>query len=241
MQTGRYLIEGVRHVARAYEERAPIESLFIESSALQNSFGQKLSRRLRQANVPVVRLAPTLYGQLTLANEPQGIGAVLRQQWFNLSQINLGQSPFWLAVESVDLPGNLGTILRSADAAGVSGVIFVGDGTDPHDPACVRATMGALFSLKMVRCTLREFRQWARVKNIAVVGSSPHGVMNYRRFSCRWPAVLVVGSEREGMSDELLEACSFVLRIPMRGKSDSINAAVAAGVLLFELAGQRGG
>jgi TrmH family RNA methyltransferase len=182
-----------------------------------------------------------LYQQLTLANEPQGIGAVLRQQWFNLSQINLTQFPFWLAVESVDLPGNLGTILRSADAAGASGVILVGDGADPHDPACVRATMGALFSLKMVRCTLREFGQWARTNDVAIVGSSPHGLVSYRRFCCRWPAVLVVGSERDGLSEELLEICNFVLRIPMREKSDSINAAVAAGILLFELAGQKSG
>jgi len=105
----------------------------------------------------------------------------------------------------------------------------------------VRATMGALFSLKMVRCTLREFREWARITGVAVVGSSPRGLMCYRGSCCRWPAVLVIGSEREGMSNELLEACTFVVRIPMCGKSDSIKAAVAAGVLLFELAGQRSG
>jgi tRNA G18 (ribose-2'-O)-methylase SpoU len=154
---------------------------------------------------------------------------------------SITQFPFWLAVESVDLPGNLGTILRSADAAGASGVILVGDGADPHDPACVRATMGALFSLKMVRCTLREFGQWARTNDVAIVGSSPHGLVSYRRFCCRWPAGLVVGSERDGLSEELLEICNFVLRIPMRGKSNSINAAVAAGVLLFEFAGQKSG
>ncbi|MBS1802563.1 MAG: RNA methyltransferase [Acidobacteria bacterium] len=228
-------------MARAWDERVPIETLFIESSALQNPYGQKLARRIRQTNVPLVRLAPRLYQELTRANEPQGIGAVLRQQWSPITPIDLTRTCFWLAVESVDLPGNLGTILRSAEAAGVSGVIFIDDGADPHDPACVRATMGALFSLKLVRCTLREFGDWARARDVAIVGSSPRGLMGYRQFRCRWPSVLVIGSEREGMSDELSDLCDFVLKIPMCGNSDSINAAVAAGVLLFELAGQRPG
>lgn len=241
IQTGQYLIEGIRHVARAHDERAPIESLFIEPSALQNPFGQKLARRLKQAGVPTLRLAPKLYQELTLANEPQGIGAVMRQRWTQLVQIDLTASPFWLAVESVDLPGNLGTILRCAEAAGTTGVILVGDGADVFDPACVRATMGALFSLTLVQCTRREFGEWARMNHVSVVGSSPRGLMSYRGFRCRWPAVLVVGSEREGMSDELLEICNFVVRIPMCGRSDSINASVAAGILLFELAGQRTG
>jgi len=231
----------VRHLARAHDERAPIEYLFLELSALQNPFGQKLARRLRQRNIPYLRLAPALYRDLTRANEPQGIGPVLRQQWSSLSQIDLTASPFWLAVESVDLPGNLGTILRSAEAAGAAGVIFIWDGADPYDPACVRATMGALFSLKVVQCTQREFGEWARMARVAVVGTSPRGLMSYRQFRCQWPAVLVIGSEREGMSDELSDMCDLVVRIPMCGKSDSINAAVAAGVLLFELAGQRSG
>jgi TrmH family RNA methyltransferase len=236
--SGRYLIEGIRHVARAFEDTTAIESIFIEPSVLRNPFGQKLARRIRQQGVPCVRLAPPLYQRLTLASEPQGIGAVAKQRWQVLSQIDMEPEAFWLAVESVDLPGNLGTMLRTAEAAGVSGVIFVGDGADPHDPACLRATMGALFPLKLVRCTLRDFVLWARQGGVCLVGSSPRGLMNYRAFRCRWPAVLVIGSEREGISDQLMDACDFALRIPMRGKSDSINAAVAAGVLLFQLAGQ---
>jgi TrmH family RNA methyltransferase len=238
-RTGQYLIEGIRHVARALEENAPIELLFIEPSALQNPLGRKLARGMRKAGVPCIRLAPQLYRHLTLAAEPQGIGAVLAQRWHALSQIDLVRKPFWLAVESVDLPGNLGTMLRTAEAAGAAGTIFLTVGADPHDPACVRATMGALFSLKLVRCTLRDFTVWARAEGVGVIGSSPRGLMNYRDAPFRWPAVLVVGSEREGMSEHLIEACDFMVRIPMSGKSDSINAAVAAGVLLFEMAGQR--
>lgn len=239
MRSGQYLIEGIRHVARAFEERAPLDSIFIEPSALQNPFGQKLARRIKQAGVPCIRLVPGLYRSLSLATEPQGIGAIVRQRWSELARIDTERDPFWLAVESVDLPGNLGTILRTAEAAGAAGTILLAEGADPYDPACVRATMGALFSLTLVRSSVREFVSWARARHATVIGSSPRGLLTYRAFRCRWPAVLVIGSERQGMSEQLMEACNFVVRIPMCGKSDSINAAIAAGVLLFEMSGQR--
>ena len=216
-----------------------MESIFIEPSILQNPFGQKLARQIRHAGISILRLAPKLYAHLTLAAEPQGIGAVLRQRWHGLSQIDLARDQFWLAVESIDLPGNLGTMIRTVAAAGAAGIIFVGDSADPHDPACVRATMGSLFSLKLTRCTIEEFAGWARSNGVSVIGSSPKGLMDYRGFGCRWPAVLVIGSEREGMSEQLMDTCNVVVRIPMCGKSDSINAAVAAGILLFEIAARR--
>lgn len=238
-ESGRYLIEGIRHVARAFEERAEIELLFVEPSLLENPFGQKLARRIRQAGVPSVRLGPKLYEGLTLASDPQGIGAVVRQKWHTLAQIDLEREPFWLAVEAVDLPGNLGTILRTAEAAGADGVVFPAFGADPYDARCVRATMGAMFSLKLVQCALTELVEWARASGVALVGSSPRGLMSFQGLRYRWPAVLVIGSEREGMSEQLMDACDFVVRIPIYGKSDSINAAVAAGVLLFEMAKQK--
>jgi RNA methyltransferase, TrmH family len=237
-QTGEYLIEGIRHLARTVEERAPIRLLFVDPSALSNPFGQKLARRIRQSSIPCIRLAPDLYRELTLANEPQGVGAVLRQRWFELNEIKPAKNSFWLAVESVDQPGNLGTILRSAEAAGVSGIFLLGPTADPWDPSCVRASMGSLFSPRLVRCTSREFVQWARSSRIAIVGSSPAGMLDYRALRCRWPAALLVGSEKRGLSGELIDASDFLVRIPMRGRCDSINASVAAGVLLFAMSGQ---
>jgi TrmH family RNA methyltransferase len=103
----------------------------------------------------------------------------------------------------------------------------------------VRASMGSLFSQSLMRCSIREFRDWARSKRIAVVASSPSGLMDYKTLHYRFPAALVIGSEKRGFSDQLLELADFVVRIPMRRGCGSINAAVATGVLLFEIAGQQ--
>jgi TrmH family RNA methyltransferase len=238
-RTGHYLVEGIRHVARAVDERAPIQSIFAAPSVLSNPFGQKLARRIRQAGTPCFSLAPQLYRDLTLAVDPQGLGAVLRQQWIPLSAVRPGTHRLWLAVESIDSPGNLGTIIRTAEATGVAGIIILGDGADPHDPAAIRASMGSLFSQRLVRCEVREFIRWARSTGVALVASSPAGLLDYKAFECRWPAVLMIGSEKRGLSPQLLEACEFTVRLPMLGRGDSINAAVAAGVLLYELFHQR--
>lgn len=241
LKTGKYIIEGIRHVARAVEQRAPLELLFVSPSALSNPFGQKLARLIRRSKVPCIRLSQQLYEHLSLAAEPQGIGAVLCQRWSTLSDLKVARNSLWLAIESLDQPGNLGTILRTAEAAGVSGVVLLGEVSDPWDPGCIRASMGSIFSQKLVRCEIKDFIAWARRSGIALVASSPRGLMTYSAFRCRWPAALLIGSERYGLSDELLDAADFNLRIPMRGGCDSINAAVATGVCLFALSGQRRG
>jgi len=238
-RTGLYLIEGIRHVARAAEERAPIQSLFLSPGVLSNPFGQKLARRLRQSGIPSEQLTPQLYRDLSRAAEPQGLGAVVRQQWASTKNVRPNSGSLWLAVESIDSPGNLGTIIRTAEATGVSGLIVVGANADPYEPTAIRASMGSLFSLKLVRCSVSEFTAWARAFNVALVGSSPTGLLDYRSFRCRWPTVLLIGSEKHGLSEQLAEACDFMIRIPMLGRGDSINAAVAAGVLLYELFDQR--
>jgi TrmH family RNA methyltransferase len=238
LQAGLFVIEGIRHVARAIEQHAPLQLIFTDPSVLSNPFGQRLAKRARQSGVPGIRLTSELYREFTLAAEPQGIGATIRQQWSRLEDIKLARDSFWLAVESIDLPGNLGTIIRTAEAAGVTGIIMLGPDADPWDPACVRASMGSLFSPVFVRSDIREFVHWARSSRVAIVGSSPSGLLDYKAFRCRWPAVLLIGSERQGLSQQLIEESDFMIRIPMRGRCDSINAAVAAGVLLFEISSQ---
>jgi TrmH family RNA methyltransferase len=238
-RTGLYITEGIRHLARAVEHNAPIESVFLETSILSNSFGRKLARRLRKRGVPGIRLSPQLYRDLTLAAEPQGIGAVLRQTWTPLPNMRVEPKSLWLAVESIESPGNLGTMIRTAEAAGATGILVLSPHCDPYDPAVIRATMGSLFSQRLVKCSPHEFIGWAKSHGVAIVASSPAGLMDYKALGYRFPAVLVIGGEKRGLSDQILEAADFVIRIAMHGGCDSINAAVAAGILLFEMATQR--
>lgn len=238
-RTGLFIIEGIRHLARAVEHCAPIESVFLDPSVLSNPCGQKLARRLRQQGVPGIRLSRELYQDLTLATEPQGIGAVLKQRWFPLEQLRATRNSLWLAVESIESPGNFGTIIRTAEAAGVTGILILSSNCDPYDPATIRATMGSLFSQKLVRCSVPEFKCWAKSNGVSVVASSPSGLTDYKALAYRFPTALIVGSEKQGLSEQLIEIANFVVRIAMRGGCDSLNAAVAAGVLLFEITGQR--
>jgi len=237
-RTGLYIIEGIRHLARAVEQNAVIEFVFLDASVLSNPFGQKLARRLRKRGVVGVRLSTQLYRHPTLASEP-GVGAVARQQWIPLANVRVGRDSFWLAVESIESPGNLGTIIRTAEAAVVSGILMLDSESDPYDPAAVRASMGSLFSQELTRCAPHEFADWAKSCGVTVVGSSPAGLLDYKALRCRWPAALLIGSEKRGLSGHLAETADFVVRIPMRGGCDSINVSVAAGVLLFELCSQR--
>jgi RNA methyltransferase, TrmH family len=240
-RTGLYLIEGIRHLAQALENHAPIHSVFYDPSTLSNRFGQKLVRRLRQSGVPGIQLSPNLYRQFTLAAEPQGIGAIVSQQWTRLNDLRVARDSCWLGVESLEQPGNLGTIIRTAEATGVNGIFVLGQNVDPWDPAAVRASMGSLFAQQLVRCSTREFADWAKSSGVAVVGSSPSGLVDYREWPSQRPTVLLVGNEKYGLSEHLVEVADFMVRIPMAGRCDSINVAVAAGVLLFEMFNQRRG
>ncbi|MFN7925092.1 MAG: RNA methyltransferase [Bryobacteraceae bacterium] len=231
-----FLVEGLRHVARAIEEGAAVERLFYSRSALSNRFGRKLVERHGRSRI---ELSQNLYRALTLAVDPQGIGAVVRQRWQRLESLPLASDALLLVVESVESPGNLGTMLRTAEAAGVSAVILVGEQADPYDPAAVRASVGAVFAVPLVRAGIREFTDWAKARGVAVAGSSPSGLLEYRALRCRWPMALLLGSEKLGLSPALLEACDYTVRIPMFGRGESVNVAVAAGVLLYEMFHQR--
>ena len=138
-------------------------------------------------------------------------------------------------VESLRSPGNLGTILRTAEAAGLTGIIFVGRQCDPFDPAVVRASMGGLFPLRLVRSNPEELGAWAAEQGITLVGLSPRADRLWTELPPNEGIGLVVGDERSGLSEQMNKQCRVTVRLPMVGRADSLNAAVAAGVVMYEL------
>lgn len=177
---------------------------------------------------------------MSLAAAPQGIAAILRQEWTPLTAARPGEGNGWLAVEGVELPGNLGTMIRTSEAAGAAGLILIGRTADPHDPAAVRATMGSLLSQKLVRTTAHEFAAWSGRRRVMLVGASPQAAQDYRAVRYEKPLVILVVSEKRGLSDELSRACnaSFASR-SCAAASIPLNVAVAAGILLYAALDQR--
>jgi len=242
-RTQTFFAEGLRFVGQAVAQNAQIEAVLVVPKTLEHPFGLRLRRQLEQKRVPIWEVTPELFLRLSRAEEPQWIGAVVRQRWDPpncLSSLRASTSGLcWVALDQVHSPGNLGTILRTGDAVGASGLILIGDAVDPYDPACVRATMGAIFAQRLVRLSPAEFAAWKRREGCHLVGTSPHGAQDYRAVVYPPQIVLFMGGERRGLSEERRRLCDHLVRIPMVGRSDSLNLAVATGILLYEVFNQR--
>ena len=140
---------------------------------------------------------------------------------------------------AVQFPANLGTILRTAEAVGCTGVILVGSSADPYDPVAVRAGMGAIFTQRLVRCRLAELTGWKHLYGYAMVGTSPAAPVDYRSIVYPLPLLLFMGNEHSGLTPEEMAACDAMVTIPMVGCVDSHNLAVATSLLLYEAFYQR--
>ncbi|HEV3029553.1 MAG TPA: RNA methyltransferase, partial [Planctomycetota bacterium] len=200
---------------------------------------QKNVRRQKRGGVPVVRVTPEVFRGVSGTLRASGVGAILRQHWTPLADADPRQGTCWIAISSLRSPGNVGTILRTAEAVGVGGVVLLGNQVDPFDPAVVRASMGGLFRLRLVRSSFREFDLWKTRSNCRVWGTSPAAGGLYTEASVEGPLIVFFGDERRGLSPEELGLCTETSRIPIVGRADSLNVGVAAGVILYEILRRR--
>jgi RNA methyltransferase, TrmH family len=237
-RTAQYVIEGVRFLFSAANAGATIEGLVVCPPLLVSRPAEKLVERLRQEQVPVLRVDEATYVDLARLTEGLGRGviAVVRQRWRRVDRLD--PADLWLAVEDVRSPGNLGSLLRTCVAVGARGVIVVGD-ADPYDPSAVRATMGAFEGLELVRMPPAALVALVRRSGARMLAASPDGAIDYREASYRGATVLLVGAERTGVSERMRAACDQLVRIPMAGGVDSLNLAVAGSLVLYEAFGQR--
>jgi TrmH family RNA methyltransferase len=231
--SGLFLAEGLRIVMEALTTRSAVECLVVAPDLLTSDAAWGVLEAARRRGVPRLAVSAEVFRSLSTRDRPAGLAAVVRQRWDTLASTG-ADGGCWVALTEVQDPGNLGTVLRTADAAGAAGVILVGSGVDPYHPTAVRASMGALFSRRIVRASAGELVTWAARHGCRLIGASGAGDLDYRAVSYRRPLVLVMGSERQGLGGTLLGACAAVVRIPMLGRSDSLNLAVAASLLLYE-------
>jgi RNA methyltransferase, TrmH family len=238
-ESGLFYAEGLRIVVEAVQQHAALETLIVAPELLTSPIGTQLVEEQRSQGCEVLEVSAEVFQGLALKESPVGISAVLRQQWLPLGQVRLKPGDLWVALDEVADPGNLGTILRTLDGVGGMGMILLDHSTDPYDPTAIRASMGALFSLRLVKAELGEFATWKRQNAVALIGTSGGAELDYQAVEYPAQMVLLMGSEREGLSEQHIALCDRMVRIPMVGRSDSLNLAVATGVVLYEIFNQK--
>jgi RNA methyltransferase, TrmH family len=234
-EAGLAFVEGIRTVAEAIQLRAGIEAIVDCPELLRSTFGRDLVDTARGAGVEVIEVSEAVFRTLSKREGPQGIAAVVRQEWERLDEVRLKPGGRWVALEEAADAGNIGTIVRTCDAAGADGVILLDHTADPYDPVAMRASTGAVFTVRLVRATFEQFIDWARAQQITIVGTAGDATDDYRSADYGDRTVVLMGSERAGLPPERQRQCDRVVSIPMLGRVDSLNLAVATGLVLYEV------
>ncbi|MGW8226143.1 MAG: TrmH family RNA methyltransferase [Anaerolineales bacterium] len=232
--SGSFLVEGIHHVGAAFEAGAQIEEIFYFPDRLKSQYALELLEEAAGGGIPSYPTTEDVFDSLAGKENPQGILAVLRQPQEKLGDLTPGKFSWGVACVAPQDPGNVGTILRTIDAVGASGLILLEGGVDPYHPTAVRASMGAIFRQPVVRTSFDDFSQWVEDNHYQVYGTSAHGEVDYLEVEeYVLPAVLLLGDERQGLTAEQRKICRKVVRLPMHGQVSSLNLAVAAGVMLY--------
>lgn len=237
-ETGLFLIEGYRELKRAVDQGRKIESLFV---CPEFFLGENERELIQKCNAKVFTCSKEVFAKISYRDRPDGLLAIAPQTHLHLSdlQSHLSDIPFLLVAESIEKPGNLGTILRSSDAAGVDAVIVCDPTTDIHNPNVVRSSIGTLFTLPVLESGNEETLNYLKTHKIAIVAATPHAELEFTEADLTVPLAIVVGTEQYGLSDNWMKNADIKVRIPMCGVADSLNVASATTLLLYEVLRQR--
>lgn len=238
-EAGVFLVEGYREIRRALEKQVALTELYFSSEWFLGENEPALIEQARAAGAEVFELSKDAFAKVAYRERPDGLLAVAPQWRRTLADLALPSDPFVLVVEAIEKPGNLGTILRSADAAGCDAVIVCDPVTDVFNPNVVRASTGVLFSVPLVVEESARVLAWLREKKIRSVATTPAAKTLYTTADLRGPLAVVMGSEQYGLSEFWLKNADLPVRIPMAGQADSLNVAMATIITLFEAVRQR--
>lgn len=249
-ESGLFLVEGIRHVgeavaadstsaaagAPAASASVAVESIFYAPDLLTSDFATTLIQQQSALGVPCYATKAEVFISIAGKQHPQGILAVVRSPQFSLADIEPDNFPWGVALIAPQDPGNVGTILRTIDAVGANGLLLLDGGTDPYHLNSVRASMGALFWFPIITTSFVDFARWASAHAYNVIGTSARGSTDYHSGGVyQRPLILLMGSERGGLTPEQAALCRCLIRIPMQGRVSSLNLAVAAGVMLYKI------
>jgi len=233
-RTRLFLLEGEPLLREALATGARVETMLVAPELLEAG-SARLCEMARRAGAARLEVSPEVLGSISPQHGHQGMLAVARQRWWPLEEMTPGAEDCYVAVKEIREPWSIGTIVRTCEAVGGQGVILMGESTDPYHPVAARASMGTIFTQRLVKSDLAELGAWSRRHGVCIVGTSPSGGTDYRKADYRRPLVLFMGSERVGLSAEEEALCDVIVRIPMVGRCESHHVAVATGVVLYEV------
>ena len=232
--SGLFIVEGLFHIGEALAARATIDSIFYAPNLIESDFAHQLIERASADGVTCYETTAEILASLAEKENPQGVIAVVQQRRVQLADLSPQTFPWGVAIVSPQDPGNVGTILRTIDAVGASGLILLDSSVDPYHPTAVRASLGSICWYPMVFASFVEWAQWAKQQGYHIYGTSSKGSVDYQEVTAyEQPLFILLGSEREGLSREQGAMCDLLIRLPMRGHASSLNLAVAAGVVLY--------
>ncbi len=231
--TGLFLAEGLKFIGEALDQGRAPRTLLVGMEARPHPLLDRARAETLAAGGEIVTVTHPILEKISRRDNPQTVLGVFDQAFTPLSALNPASAPCWVALEQVRDPGNLGTIIRTADAAGCGGVILIGDCVDPFSVEAVRATMGSVFAVAIVRTSPSDFLAWRQTWPGSVVGTRLDATAGYRDAAYAAPTLVLMGNEQAGLTDALAAACDVNVKIPMRGRADSLNLAVATGVMVY--------
>ena len=235
------IVEGYREVKRALDNQVPVLKLFYCPALYQGKNEPAIVTRCAELNVPLFECTEPVFMKIAYRDRPEGLLALCPQVCRTLADLQLPANPFVVVAEHIEKPGNLGTMLRTADAAGVDALVVCDRCTDINNPNVVRASIGTLFTVPIAEASTADTLAWLKQHSIRALAASPHATKNYTEVDLTGPVAIVVGAEQFGLSDAWMTRADELVRIPMLGQADSLNVAAATTILLYEVVRQRGG
>jgi TrmH family RNA methyltransferase len=232
-ETGRFVAEGLKIVMEAVDLGHAPKVLMFAPDAADHPVLRKAVAATVAARGEVIEVTRDILAKISRRENPQAVVGVFDQVYTPLESLKPTAAPCWVALHRVRDPGNLGTIIRTADAAGCGGVILIGECCDPYSVEAVRATMGSIFAVAITRTDEAQFAAWRRTWPGSVIGTLLSATVTHSAADYAKPAMVLMGNEQQGLTPDLAALCDVNVKIPMRGRADSLNLSVATGIMIY--------
>lgn len=233
-RTGLFVAEGLKLVMDALEAGWRLMALVVGTKVAEHPATRQAIRAGLASGARVIEVSDDVLEKIARRDNPQTVIGVFEQRFTSLADLDPSRQTTIVALEGVKDPGNLGTVIRTADAAGASAVVLVGDTTDPFGVEAVRATMGSIFAVPIARASIDELFAFGKRHKMPVIGTHLKGAVDHRAVGWHEPGILLMGNEKAGLPDDDAKRCDTLVKIAMNGQADSLNLSIATAIVLFE-------